>query len=126
MALPSGSMFPTSHTIALIERARASDPFLYVTLFDGATEDGAARVNAVIGRETGPAAGGVSDLVAGVRGWRMRLAFFDFLGEAPEPHYELGVELLENGVARGLQMDYGDFVIDAVLDRIEPLAKPAC
>ena len=126
MTLPPGSMFPTAHTIELIERAKAGDPLLYVVLFDGATEEGAAKVNAVIGHEAPPAAEGAPDLVAGVRGWRMRLAFFDFEGEASEPHYELGVVLLENGVARSLEMDYGDFVVDAVLDRVEPLKQPNC
>lgn len=126
MTLPAGTLFPTVHTIKLLELAKSGDPLLFAVVFDGANEDGAARVNAVIGNEVEPAAADAPELIAGVRGWRMRLAFFDFFGEKPEPHYELGAVLLENGVARSLEMDYGDFVINATLERIEPVAKPDC
>jgi len=126
MALPAGTLFPTAHTIELLEQAEAGDPLLFAVVFDGATEEGAARVNAVIGRPAEPGAADAAELIAGVRGWRMRLAFFDFIGEASEPHYEVGVVLLENGVARSLEMDYGGFVINATLERVEPVGKPAC
>jgi hypothetical protein len=126
MALPAGTLFPTAHTVALLEQAKAADPLLFAVVFDGATEEGAARVNAVIGRPIEPGGPDTPKLVAGMRGWHMRLAFFDFVGEAAEPHYELGVVLLENGVARSLEMDYGEFVIDAALERVEPVAKPDC
>ncbi|MDA0704197.1 MAG: cell envelope integrity EipB family protein [Proteobacteria bacterium] len=126
MALPAGTLFPTAHTVKLLEQAEAGDPLLFAVVFDGATEEGAARINAVIGRPVAPGAADAPESIAGVRGWRMRLAFFDFLGKKTEPHYELGVVLLENGVARSLEMDYGDFVIDATLERVEPVAKPDC
>ncbi|MEE8560076.1 MAG: DUF1849 family protein, partial [Alphaproteobacteria bacterium] len=58
--------------------------------------------------------------------WRMRLAFFPVQSAAPEPDYELGVRLFDNGVAGDLVLDYGDFTLLATLERIEALAKPAC
>ena len=36
------------------------------------------------------------------------------------------MRLLANGVSQDMQLDYGDYVIKAQLDEIEPLPKPAC
>ena len=59
-------------------------------------------------------------------GWRVRLAFFPVDAKAEEPDYELGMDLLDNGVSRDMVIDYGDYSIRAKLDDIEPKAKPSC
>jgi hypothetical protein len=42
------------------------------------------------------------------------------------PFYEMSVDLLGNGIARDMELDYGDSVIGAKLERIEVLNKPKC
>src|SRR5262249_14045511 len=49
MALAPSVLFPTAHTLLLIERALAGDNFLSREVFDGATEDNASQISAVIG-----------------------------------------------------------------------------
>jgi hypothetical protein len=140
MTLAPSVLFPTTHTLLLIERAMAGDNFLTREVFDGATEDNASQISAVIGPRIDPAV--TSDkAAAGSAGkqekvlksplierpsWRVRLAFFPADTKADEPDYELGMRLYDNGVSGDMSLDYSDYVIRAKLDEIEPLSKPAC
>jgi hypothetical protein len=36
------------------------------------------------------------------------------------------MRLLDNGVARDMLLDYGDFAVKTVLDKLEALPKPSC
>src|SRR5580693_5577409 len=56
MKLPPGALFPSAHTILLIERAQAGDNFVSRQVFDGATVEGAVLVSAVIGPKIEPPA----------------------------------------------------------------------
>ena len=141
MTLAPKVLFPTAHTLLLIERAMAGDNFLSREVFDGATEDNASQISAVIGPRIDATV--TSDkAAAGSAGkdkdkalkstlierpsWRVRLAFFPADTKADEPDYELGMRLFDNGVSGDMSLDYSDYVIKAKLDEIEPLSKPAC
>jgi hypothetical protein len=54
--LPAGTLFPTEHTLELIRLGEAGDRHLSRMVFDGATDDGALEVNAIIGAKKNPAA----------------------------------------------------------------------
>ncbi len=54
MKLPPGTLFPSAHTILLIERAEAGENFISRQVFDGATVEGAVLVSAVIGSKVEP------------------------------------------------------------------------
>ena len=54
MKLAPGVIFPTAHTLTLIERAEAGDQFVARKVFDGATVDNAGQVTAVIGPKLKP------------------------------------------------------------------------
>ena len=127
MKLAPGVLFPSAHTILLIDKARAGEKFLTRLVFDGAADENAVQVSAVIGAKVPPepAPNKFGALVARP-GWRIRLAFFPVDPNAEEPDYELGMRLLDNGVSRDMVIDYGDYSIHAQLDDIEPLSKPRC
>ena len=55
----------------------------------------------------------------------MRLAFYAPDASGSEPDYEVGMKLLENGVAEAMTLDYGDLVVRARLREIQAL-KPNC
>jgi EipB-like len=128
--LAAGTMFPTAHTLFLIERAQASDQFVAKDVFDGAGEDRSVEITAVIGQpqtaEQTAAEGGVDSPLLKRPSWRIRLAFFPSDSKSDKPDYELGMRLLNNGVSRDMTLDYGDFAIRAKLDEIEALPKPNC
>jgi hypothetical protein len=125
--LPPGTVFPSAHTILLIDRAKAGANFVAREVFDGTTVEGAALVSSVIGPKVEPdAAGGSQSPLLNLAGWRMRLAFFPGDPKQETPDYELGMLLLGNGVSRSMVIDYGDYAITAKLDTIEPVKKPSC
>jgi hypothetical protein len=56
MKLPPGALFPSAHTILLIEKAQQGENFVSRQVFDGATVEGAVLVSAVIGPKVEPPA----------------------------------------------------------------------
>jgi EipB-like len=130
MDLAPGVVFPTAHTLDLITHAAKGEQFLSRLVFDGSAEENAAQITAVIGgeqiavaKQTGD---GPKSPLLDRPSWRMRLAFFPAGTKADQPDYELGMQLLDNGVSREMLLDYGDFAIKAKLDEIEALPRPAC
>src|SRR6266568_5170570 len=125
--LPTGMMFPSTHTIYLIDKARAGEVFVSKHIFDGATVENAVLVSAVIGPKVAPdpEVAKKSPLL-NRPGWRVRLAFFPADAKVEKPDYELGMLLLDNGVSRDMVIDYGDYAIHATLNDIEALPKAGC
>ncbi len=131
LTLAPGVVFPTQHTLVLIEHARAGDAFVSRKVFDGASVENAGQITAVIGPELAPGPGaedvGLPDSSLLQRpSWRIRLAFFPADSKSEQPDYELGMRLLDNGVSQNMTLDYSDYVIRARLDQIEALPKPSC
>jgi hypothetical protein len=142
ITLAPGVIFPTMHTLVLIDAANAGEQFVSRKVFDGSSVENAEQITAVIGALI--PAGALADKPADPAdqlspqtlaspllqkpSWRMRLAFFppDSDEGAETPDYELGMQLVANGVSRSMELDYGDYVIKARLDEIEALPKPAC
>ncbi len=123
VALPRGTMFPTEHTLLLIRLAESGERFLTRQVFDGGEVEGPSEVTAAIGQPSPPAAGAKPILAR--RGWPLRLAFYKPDAPGSEPDYEVGMRLLDNGVAEAMTLDYGDMVVRAKLREIEEL-KPNC
>ena len=128
LALAPGTIFPTGHTLELIDRAVAGDQFMARQVFDGIGEDNAVEITAVMGQTQAPGAenGGPDSPLVKRPSWRVRLAFFPSESKSEKPEYELGMRLYDNGVSRDMLLDYGDFAIKARLDEIEALPKPNC
>jgi hypothetical protein len=129
--LPSGALFPTAHTRMLIEQALAGESQFSRVVFDGNDERGAFEINAVIGtafspRIEEPRTGKANPLLINHTAWRMRLAFYLETSRTPAPEFEVGLEILDNGIAPKLVYDYGDYTIKAMLDQVEAAAAPAC
>src|SRR5215467_11136210 len=127
LRLEPGVLFPSAHTITLIDAAREGQNFLSRLVFDGAMDENAVQVSAAIGvKVTANPASAVRSSLLERPGWRMRLAFFPADANAEKPDYELGMRLLDNGVSQDMVIDYGEYSIRARLDDIEPLSKPSC
>jgi EipB-like len=128
--LPAGTLFPTTHLALIIRHARDGDQSVSYSVFDGARLDGAFTVNAVIGKPPrGPSAAVRGDvaLLRGQQAWGVRLAFFAAGDQGTaNPEYELALDLLANGIARSMLLDYGDFAVDARLVQIQALPRPRC
>jgi hypothetical protein len=123
--LVAKTLFPTAHMAALIDRAEAEEHAFFNPFFDGATPDGPQEVNVIIGPQVKAPAKPISPLL-GHGSWPIRIAYFDATDPKPEPDYEVGLRLYDNGVADEFLLDYGDFTVKAKLERIEPLPKLGC
>ncbi len=144
--LPPGTLFPTRHTLNLLEQAVAGEHFVARTVFDGADTDGPTEISAVIGKKTMLKDGvnvalaskdrpNPNVLLADAKrdnrllsgpAWPIRLAYFPVKSDSVSPEYEMSMLLLHNGIAEAMQIDYGDFTVNAVLETLEPLPKAGC
>jgi hypothetical protein len=127
LKLEPGVLFPSMHTMLLIDQAHEGENFVSRHVFDGATDENAVQISAAIGVKVtaDPTAATLAPLLQRP-GWRVRLAFFPVDAAAERPDYELGMRLLDNGVSQDMLIDYGEYSIRAKLDDIEPLTKPNC
>lgn len=126
--LPPDTLFPKSHTSELIHSMRADEGGFFSHLFDGTGETGGLHaLNALVLTETtGEPASLDSALLQDVRSWRVTMAFFDPEERGGAPESEQTARLFANGITDTLRIDYGDFVVKAVLSELEELERPEC
>ena len=117
--LPAGTLFPMAHTEAIITAAREGKKFLALPLFDGTDENGPedSAIAILDWKQPFPTAW---PLLSGLPSTRVRLAFFDRKPDTITPNYQVGMRYWENGVADNMQMDFGDFVMNAKMKEFAP------
>ena len=128
------AVFPSDHMRRIIVAARAGQSLLEVGTYDGA-ENGEKVYNSltVIGKAIAPGARAPTDAAAGkpalekLTRWPVTISYFDRAkaGGDQTPAYAMSFELYENGIARAIRIDYGDFILDGRLSSLDiPDAKP--
>lgn len=129
--LPKGTLFPTEHTMVLINAARKGEKSLSRVVFDGSDTQGAFDVNALIGLPRSqnvsqtPAEPPLSPLLT-TQTWPIRLAFFTRKSEEPEPEFEMAVDYHDNGVASSIVQSFKGFSLLGRLQSLEMLPKRGC
>jgi hypothetical protein len=118
--LPSGTLFPMAHTSAILAAAQSGKKFLALPLFDG-TDDSGAEDSSVVVLDWKKPEANKYPFLASLPSTRVRLAFFDHESKSEVPTYQVGMRYWENGIADNLQMDFGDFVMDAKITDLTPL-----
>jgi hypothetical protein len=126
--LPSGSLFPTAHTLTLLRKGETGEDFMSAPVFDGSEFDGAVLISAVIGPKaaTGGVAADITSPLLKRPSWKIRMAFFPESSTEERPDYELSMRMLDSGISSEMTIDYGDYVVRAKLKELQPLPKPAC
>lgn len=125
--LPRGTIFPSAHTIEVIRRAEAKERFFVRRVFDGSEVGPPVNVSAFVGPpRPSPVEASKPRGLLDRAGWKVRLAFFTATGQNPLPDYEIGLDLLDNGVSADMLIDYGDFTVRARLKELEPLSGGGC
>lgn len=126
MQLPKGTLFPTEHTVRLLDAAQAGGRSFWRVVFDGSGTEGPYEVNALIG---GPSqafpAKGASPLVASPA-WPMRLAFFPVSSKDPLPNFEMALTYHPNGVSQEIVQSFKNFSLKGKLQSIEALPHKRC
>lgn len=128
IALPAGTLFPTQHTIDVLAGAGAAESPLWRLVFDGSGDEGLFGVSAALSRSlpAGARTQIASPLIAQVPSWRFNLAFFGIDESNAEPEQEQGLRLFANGVVDEMRLNYGDFILNGDLNRVEALPVPDC
>lgn len=132
------AMFPTQHSIAILEAARAGRQLVQADVYDGSEEGRKLySTTAFIGRPLKPETGGkaVADIDNAARlnaltSWPVSISFFEAEkpGKRDEglPTYELAFRMFSNGVSGDLTINYGDFLIGGKLTRIDFTDASGC
>ena len=130
--LASGTMFPISHTQALLQNVSAGKKFFSTAVFDGSDQDGPVEINAFIGKPVTdikaivtPAAA-VDKMLVASPARSVRMAFFPLNKQESEADYEMNVVLHDNGIISDMLVDYGDFSVTQKLVALEKLDVPTC
>lgn len=125
VTLPAGTLFPTAHTVKVLEASQAGQRLVWAHVFDGSDEDGLFGVSAVLGAVRTSDADARWPLLAGPSR-HVGLAFFASSGQAAAPEHEQSLRLYDNGVVDALVLDYGDFRVSAKLRDLEKASPPPC
>jgi hypothetical protein len=135
--LKTDLVFPTEHVRRIIAAAREGKTLLQLAVYDGSdTGEKVYDTLAVIGRAIAPSEQRPADVLgnqaefAGLTRWPVTISYFDrAAGEKSgeqTPVYAITFELYENGVARALLLDYGDFVLSGEITSIEMKGAKPC
>lgn len=129
--LTGNTLFPMTHTLALLKAARNEQKFVNVTVFDGSDDEGPVTVNAFIGRKVDPvakfqAAATIDRELVNTPAWKVRMAFFPEAQKVEQSDYEMTMTLHENGVISDMQIEYEDFTVRQKLVAIEPIKAEGC
>jgi hypothetical protein len=131
IALSEGTIFPSTHTIMILDKAMAGEKLFTRRVFDGSDEDGMADVSTFIGPKIEALPPEIkpdvrANPLLAAPAWPVRLAFFKPDTETGEPDYEMDLTLQANGIVRSMLIDYGDFSVLGTLSSLEDLKAASC
>ncbi|MGH6942600.1 MAG: EipB family protein [Geminicoccaceae bacterium] len=126
--LPPGTIFPTEHLQQVLIDAEGGKRLVSHAVFDGWGVDALTQITTVIGPSLTlkPLAAEVSSNDEESRAWPVSMAYYNIKEHADTPEFEASFHLTDKGVLRDLLLDYGDFRLDATLERLELLDRPDC
>jgi EipB-like len=113
--LSDDAVFPAEHLRQVLAKARAGEKIYEVKVYD-ASQDGAKILDTttLIGKATTT---DVTEKAAqhpqlkAMKRWPVNISYFEPGVPDGSPLYVMSFELYENGVARALKLDYGDFAL---------------
>jgi hypothetical protein len=133
LSLPGPLLFPTQHSLALIDAAEAGQGLFQARIYDGSEKGRKVyETTAFIGPMVRPSADVELEAAAKGKGlgelasWPVSIGYFESKGGDLTPSYQIDFRLYENGVSRELLIDYGDFSIHGTLTVLEYLKAPEC
>ncbi len=125
-------LFPTQHSLALLDAARDGERLLQAQIYDGSEKGKRVyETTAFIGKPVGAGTEqlevsakekGLAELIS----WPVSIGYFEPKAGDLTPSYQIDFRLYANGVSRELLIDYGDFSIHGTLTSLEYLKDEAC
>jgi hypothetical protein len=126
-ALPTGTLMPTQHTLAVLGAAEAGRDSFHQTVFEGGDKSELYDTATVIGRpvpkdrlavdRTVDSAG----LLAGVPAWPVLISYYEHESSGEQAAYAVAYRLYANGVISSMTLIYPNFTLKAELVKLEKL-----
>ena len=123
------ALFPTQHSLAILEAARHGKKVLQADIYDGSEKgDKLYETTTFIGNpERGDKVGSLklahAEKLNAMQSWPVSIGYYDPVANPAQddglPSYELSFRLFANGVSRDLVIDYGTFSVRGTLTRID-------
>lgn len=131
IVLPAGTLFPTEHSLVLIDKAVAGERFDRSLVFDGSEMTGSAAAATVILKRRPADAGSILEAPLGPDPvWPMKVAFYAAQGTADRgeelPDFEISMDIQANGIVTGLTLVFDHATVRGTLERIEAIEPPDC
>ena len=128
--LPDTAIFPTDHIRRILVAASSGETTLAARVFDG-SDTGIKMFDtlSVIGKpqtSTAPEPAAQLPVLAQMKRWPVTISYFTLGKKEDAPDYVVTFDLYENGIARALKLDYGDFVLAGDMSKLEVLPAVAC
>jgi EipB-like len=129
IVLPKGTLFPTAHSLMLLDAAEGGGLPALRQVFDGSGDEGGlysinASLSATLPQDTPVNLD--SPLLKNQKSWRLHLAYFGQDESVSVPEHEQFFRIFATGVVDEMLLDYGDFTLRADLKSVEALPKPQC
>lgn len=125
--LPTGTLLPIQHTLAVLRAASAGTQDFHETVFQGGDRNDLYDTTTVIGRPATPAvraldsAADGAGLLKNVPAWPTLVSYFSHDSTDERADYEMAYRLYANGVAASMSLIYPNFTMKADLIKLEPL-----
>ncbi len=126
--LPAGTMLSITQLRELIRAGQDAQPLVVQSVMDGAFEEGPYRVTGFVAPsrnltkandEDGMSITVAKDAELLMNAyWPITLAYFALGKERDMPDYETSVQLLPNGIIRGMTQDYGAYTLSMDLIKL--------
>jgi hypothetical protein len=133
--LQGKAMFPTQHSLAILDAASQGRTVLQADLYDGSEKgDKVYETTTFIGKPLPPGANKSlksvknAEALDGLTSWPVAISYFNQsqTDDDGAPAYQLGFRLYANGVSRNLRIDYGNFSLMGELSRLEFYSPQDC
>ena len=131
IALSAGTVFPTEHTLLLLEAAMEGRKFDRRLVFDGSRVETAAPVTSIIlGQRPAKPGSKLSEPLGPHEVRVVNLAFYTAEGTQAGgeelPDFEMSLDMQDNGIVTDLTLVFDGFSVKGTLEKIEEIPAPNC
>lgn len=130
--VPAGAALPMQHQMKLLALGAAGGGRDSSVVYDGSDGANSFRAISFVGKEKPPgsverdSANAAAAPLKAVPSYPMTVSYYKLDGESELPEYQVSFNMYDNGVATGLVLDYGEFVLSGTLADLKMLDKPGC
>jgi hypothetical protein len=126
--IPPGTIFAVAHQIKLVELARKGETRDSSIVFDGSDGEKSMEVISFFGGPKKIDKVDAGNSLNNMTMWPVAISYFSQKdGKSAEtPDYQVSMQLFDNGVSGDLVLDYGEFVLNAHLSKLDLLEQPKC